>query len=241
MPHDHHHHDDPFHHEGMSPSGHPYRPDNDQPLTYWQRMEIAVRKLLVEIGDHHRGRGQRADRQNGRPHPGARRPRGDPGLNRSRVQAAPASRRLGGDGGDGHRPRRAEAGGGREHRQGAQRHRLHPVLLLPAQPPRPAARLVQDPRLPLAHRQGAARGAARVRPRPAGGRAHPGPRFDRRHALHGAVAPARGHRGLEPRAARGDRQPRLHDRGRCSPRCCAASAPPSPPGLGASWRSSSPS
>jgi nitrile hydratase len=47
MPHDHH---DHFHHEGMSPSGHPYRPDNDQPLTYWQRMEIAVRELLVEKG-----------------------------------------------------------------------------------------------------------------------------------------------------------------------------------------------
>jgi nitrile hydratase len=47
MPHDHH---DHAHHEGMSPSGHPYRPDNDQPLTYWQRMEIAVRELLVEKG-----------------------------------------------------------------------------------------------------------------------------------------------------------------------------------------------
>jgi nitrile hydratase len=47
MPHDH---NDPFHHEGMSPSGHPYRPDNDKPLTYWQRMEIAVRELLVEKG-----------------------------------------------------------------------------------------------------------------------------------------------------------------------------------------------
>jgi nitrile hydratase len=45
MPHNHH---DHGHHEGMSPSGHPYRPDNDQPLTYWQRMEIAVRELLVE-------------------------------------------------------------------------------------------------------------------------------------------------------------------------------------------------
>ncbi len=44
MPHDH------FHREGMSPSGHPFRPDNDQPLTYWQRMEIAVRELLVEKG-----------------------------------------------------------------------------------------------------------------------------------------------------------------------------------------------
>ena len=47
MPHDHH---DHFHHEGTSPSGHPYRPDDDQPLTYWQRMEIAVRELLVEKG-----------------------------------------------------------------------------------------------------------------------------------------------------------------------------------------------
>lgn len=40
MPHDHH----------LSPSGHPYRPDDDQPLTYWQTMEIAVRELLIEKG-----------------------------------------------------------------------------------------------------------------------------------------------------------------------------------------------
>src|SRR6056297_1321676 len=49
MPHDHHDHDH-FQHEGMSPSGHPYRADNDGPLTYWQCMEIAVRELLVEKG-----------------------------------------------------------------------------------------------------------------------------------------------------------------------------------------------
>ena len=48
MPHDHH--DDDFHHSGMSPSGHPYREDNDQPLTYWQTMEIAMRELLIEKG-----------------------------------------------------------------------------------------------------------------------------------------------------------------------------------------------
>ncbi|HUF57827.1 MAG TPA: nitrile hydratase subunit alpha [Thermohalobaculum sp.] len=43
MPHD--------HHEGeLSPSGHPYRPDDDAALTYWQRMEIAVRELMVEKG-----------------------------------------------------------------------------------------------------------------------------------------------------------------------------------------------
>jgi nitrile hydratase len=46
MPHDH----DHFHHEGQSSSGHPYRQDNDAPLTYWQQMEIAVRELLIEKG-----------------------------------------------------------------------------------------------------------------------------------------------------------------------------------------------
>ena len=44
MPHDHHDHDQ------LSPSGHPYRPDDDHPLTYWQQMEIAVRELLIEKG-----------------------------------------------------------------------------------------------------------------------------------------------------------------------------------------------
>ena len=44
MPHDHHDHDH------LSPSGHPYRPDDDHPLTYWQQMEIAVRELLIEKG-----------------------------------------------------------------------------------------------------------------------------------------------------------------------------------------------
>ncbi|WP_288939617.1 nitrile hydratase subunit alpha [uncultured Roseovarius sp.] len=44
MPHDHH------DHTGLSPSGHPYRADNDAPLTYWQRMEIAVRELMIEKG-----------------------------------------------------------------------------------------------------------------------------------------------------------------------------------------------
>ena len=42
MPHD--------HHEHLSPSGHPFRADNDGPLTYWQAMEIAVRELLIEKG-----------------------------------------------------------------------------------------------------------------------------------------------------------------------------------------------
>ncbi len=37
-------------HDHLSPSGHPYRKDDDHPLTYWQQMEIAVRELLVEKG-----------------------------------------------------------------------------------------------------------------------------------------------------------------------------------------------
>ncbi|UWQ16303.1 nitrile hydratase subunit alpha [Jannaschia sp. M317] len=46
MPHDHPHHS----HEGMSPSGHPYRADQDGPLTYWQVMEIAIRELMIAKG-----------------------------------------------------------------------------------------------------------------------------------------------------------------------------------------------
>ncbi|WP_375280984.1 nitrile hydratase subunit alpha [Pseudooctadecabacter sp.] len=42
MPHD--------HHDHLSPSGHPFREDDDTPLSYWQTMEIAVRELLVEKG-----------------------------------------------------------------------------------------------------------------------------------------------------------------------------------------------
>ena len=42
MPHD--------HHAPLSPSGHPYRDDDDTSLTYWQTMEIAVRELLIEKG-----------------------------------------------------------------------------------------------------------------------------------------------------------------------------------------------
>jgi nitrile hydratase len=44
MPHDHHDHDH------LSPSGHPYQPDQDHKLTRWQAMEIAMRELLVEKG-----------------------------------------------------------------------------------------------------------------------------------------------------------------------------------------------
>ena len=37
-------------HDDISSSGHPYRPDQDGPLTYWQVMEVAVRELMVEKG-----------------------------------------------------------------------------------------------------------------------------------------------------------------------------------------------
>lgn len=50
MPHDHPDHP-PHSHTGMSPSGHPYRADNDVPLSYWQTMEIAMRELLIEKGE----------------------------------------------------------------------------------------------------------------------------------------------------------------------------------------------
>ena len=42
MPHD--------HHDHLSPSGHPFRADNDVPLSYWQVLEIAIRELLIEKG-----------------------------------------------------------------------------------------------------------------------------------------------------------------------------------------------
>ncbi|MEO1722367.1 MAG: nitrile hydratase subunit alpha [Pseudomonadota bacterium] len=49
MPHDHHDHGHD-HGDGMSPSGHPYRADDDAPLSHWQCMEIALRELLIEKG-----------------------------------------------------------------------------------------------------------------------------------------------------------------------------------------------
>ena len=50
MPHDHQDHEHDHSHEGLSPSGHPYRADNDTDLSYWQAMEIALRELLIEKG-----------------------------------------------------------------------------------------------------------------------------------------------------------------------------------------------
>lgn len=56
MPHDHDHghdgHGHAHHHDGasLSPSGHPYRADQDTALSYWQVMEIAIRELMIEKG-----------------------------------------------------------------------------------------------------------------------------------------------------------------------------------------------
>ena len=52
MPHDHEHDHIHDHSHGgqLSPSGHPYRKDQDAKLTYWQTMEIAMRELLIEKG-----------------------------------------------------------------------------------------------------------------------------------------------------------------------------------------------
>jgi nitrile hydratase alpha subunit len=43
-----HHHDHDHHHHGAH--AHPTRPDDERPLTYYQRMETALRELLVEKG-----------------------------------------------------------------------------------------------------------------------------------------------------------------------------------------------
>ncbi|WP_188675116.1 nitrile hydratase subunit alpha [Neptunicoccus cionae] len=48
MPHDHHDHSHET--DGLSPSGHPYQPDQDHKITRWQTMEIAMRELLIEKG-----------------------------------------------------------------------------------------------------------------------------------------------------------------------------------------------
>jgi nitrile hydratase subunit alpha len=44
--HDHHHHDD--HGDHGHPHRHPFQPDHDDTLTYYRKLEIAVRELLIE-------------------------------------------------------------------------------------------------------------------------------------------------------------------------------------------------
>jgi nitrile hydratase len=50
MPHDHDHHDHDHDKESGAPVRHPNRPDQDDTLTYWRAMEIAVRGLLIDKG-----------------------------------------------------------------------------------------------------------------------------------------------------------------------------------------------
>ena len=144
---------------GVSASGHPFRADQDHPITYWQTMEIAVRELLIEKGVATASEiaDQIAAMDARGPALGAT-SRGK-GLVRPRLQGAPARRRVRGLPGDRDRGRGAKAGRRREHRRGAQPYRLHFVFLLPAQFARVAARLVQATRLPLPRRARTACGA----------------------------------------------------------------------------------
>jgi nitrile hydratase subunit alpha len=51
MPHNHDHpHDHDHPHEHATPHRHPLRPDQDDTLTYWRAMEVAVRALLIDKG-----------------------------------------------------------------------------------------------------------------------------------------------------------------------------------------------
>ena len=51
MPHDHHHsHDDTHAHDRTQHKHPPLRPDQDDTITYWRAMEIAVRSLLIKKG-----------------------------------------------------------------------------------------------------------------------------------------------------------------------------------------------
>lgn len=72
MPHDHHDHDQPHVHGANE--GHPHRADHDDALTYYRRLEIAVRELLVDKGlltsEEIRAAVERMDRRG--PHLGAR-------------------------------------------------------------------------------------------------------------------------------------------------------------------------
>ena len=96
---------------------------------------------------------RRPGRSDGQPLAGARRQGDRPRLGRPRLQEAPAQGHARRAGRARHRHRHARrVPHGREHAQGAQRHRLHAVLLLSQDAAGRSAGLVQEPRLPLAHR-----------------------------------------------------------------------------------------
>ena len=103
-------------------------------------------------------------------------------------------------------------GRSREHAEGPQRHLLHAVLVHRLHGHRPAARLVQGPRVPGPRRARVAQRVARDGPRRAGRGRGAGLGHHRRHPLHGAAAAAAAHRRLDRGCAGGDRHAGRNDR-----------------------------
>src|SRR5262245_3972525 len=134
----------------------------------------------------------------------ARLARGRPRLGRSRVQEAPARGRQGGLRRVGDRSRSRPPDRRGEYGAGAQRDRLHALLLLSAGAPRHAAHLVQERELPAARRARAARRAEGIRHPHRGARFDPRPRLERRHALRSRADATQRHGRLERGAARVD-------------------------------------
>ena len=142
---------------------HPTRPTMDDTLTYYQTMEVAVRELLIEKGivtaDDMR---RQVEDMDGRS-PGGAAMVAQAWIDPAYKERAARRRQRGGWRQFGLDRGPLQARGRREHAGGAQRDRLHAVLLLSALAARPAAGLVQEPQLSLARGARAARGAARVR------------------------------------------------------------------------------
>ena len=132
---------------------HPHQSDHDhddlsfparEASGYYEIMETAVRELLVETTVDRPRRDPPPDRGPGFPHAGAWRQSRRARLGRSGVPGAAARQRARGLRGARHQLlRRHRADRPREHRQGAQPHRLHAVLLLSAAGAGSAAGLVQ--------------------------------------------------------------------------------------------------
>jgi hypothetical protein len=139
---------------------------------------------------------------------------GRPGLQGRGFSPTPRPRRRAG-----HRRARGRArGGGREHRHGPQRGRLHAVLVLPVAAAGHPAGLVQEPALPLARGQRAPAVLSElgldVPPRSSCGCGTRAPRS----ATWWSPSARRHRRAVRGRARR-PRHPRRHDRRR--PRCAA--------------------
>src|SRR2546425_4807798 len=165
-------------------------------------------------GPGHRAAGGQCGRGHAQAHARAWRASRGPRLDPSPIQNKAAGKRYQGLRRAGPRRARAQAGRGREHAAGAQRHRLHAVLVLPAHAARHSSRLVQVAQLPLAHGARAARSTSGVRAEDPTADPDPGARLDRRHALPGAADAPRWYSGLERGAARRAGDARLDDRRR---------------------------